>query len=98
MTKRNYFVSLLIEKPNEDPIYTPHRISAAYVQIYKGILMFYVRIGKERTKERIKFRTTNSSSNIYHYHYNCLNNQLIKMLKDGRRSNLNGKVIYLVNN
>ena len=33
MTKRNYFVSLLIEKPNEDPIYTPHRISAAYVQI-----------------------------------------------------------------
>tara|TARA_R110001599_G_scaffold130748_2_gene306114 strand:- start:126 stop:320 length:195 start_codon:yes stop_codon:yes gene_type:complete len=41
MTKRNYFVSLLIEKPNEDPIYTPHRISAAYVQIYKGILGFF---------------------------------------------------------
>jgi hypothetical protein len=43
MTKRNYFVSLLIEKnyTNEDPIYTPHRISAAYVQINKGILEFF---------------------------------------------------------
>lgn len=41
MKKRNYFVSELIEKPNEDPIYIPHRIWAAYVQIDQGMLRFY---------------------------------------------------------
>ena len=41
MKKRNYFVSLLIEKPNEDPIYTPKHIRAAYVQIDNGMLDFY---------------------------------------------------------
>tara|TARA_R110000751_G_scaffold194942_1_gene300340 strand:+ start:240 stop:452 length:213 start_codon:yes stop_codon:yes gene_type:complete len=41
MKLRNYLVSELIEKPNEDPIYIPHRIWAAYMQVYQGMLRFY---------------------------------------------------------